>query len=63
MDLAEEHRQSICRNHYDCSHRLHTCLAGMYLADERFLAFFEAMAPGMGQYVHDAIMANAARHA
>jgi hypothetical protein len=37
-------------------------LAAMYLADPRFTATYEAMAPGMAQYVHDAILANAARH-
>lgn len=35
----------------------------MYLADPRFTATYEAMAPGTAQYLHDAILANAARHA
>ncbi|AEW95013.1 MULTISPECIES: MerR family transcriptional regulator [Streptomycetaceae] len=63
MDLAEEHRQQISRYHYDCSYEIHTGLAGMYVADERFAAFFEAMRPGFATYVHDAIVANASRHA
>ena len=32
----------------------------MYLADERFAAYYERIRPGMAQYVHDAIMAIAA---
>jgi DNA-binding transcriptional MerR regulator len=63
MDLAEEHRRSVHRFHYDCDHRMHTCLAQMYVADPRFTAYYEALAPGLARYVHDAIMANAARHA
>jgi MerR family transcriptional regulator, thiopeptide resistance regulator len=63
MDLAEEHRQQICRNFYDCDHALHGCLAAMYTGDERFTAYFEKIRPGMAQYLHDAILANAARHA
>jgi len=63
MDLAEEHRQSITRFYYDCGYDVHTGLAGMYLADPRFTAYYEGIAPGLARYLHDAIMANAARHA
>jgi hypothetical protein len=35
----------------------------MYLADPRFTATYEKIAPGLAQYLHDAIVANAARHA
>jgi hypothetical protein len=38
-------------------------LAEMYLADPRFTATYEKIAPGLAQYLHDAIKANAARHA
>jgi DNA-binding transcriptional MerR regulator len=61
MDLAEEHRRFIGRYYYDCTYGIHTGLAGMYLADPRFHAFYEAIAPGTAQYVHDAILANARR--
>ncbi|MFE2426731.1 MerR family transcriptional regulator [Streptomyces sp. NPDC059373] len=61
MDLAEEHRTFISRFYYDCGYEIHTGLACMYLADERFRAFYEAIAPGTAQYVHDAIVANAER--
>jgi hypothetical protein len=42
---------------------MHKALAEMYLADPRFTATYEAMAPGMAQFVHDAIDANARRRA
>ncbi|WP_433531657.1 MerR family transcriptional regulator [Micromonospora sp. CA-263727] len=59
MELAEEHRQQISRWFYECSYEIHTGLADMYVADERFLAHYEAMAPGLGGYLHEAIHANA----
>jgi MerR family transcriptional regulator, thiopeptide resistance regulator len=61
MDLAEEHRQQICRNFYECPYELHTCLGEMYVDDERFTANYEAIKPGMAEYLRDAILANAAR--
>ncbi len=33
----------------------------MYVADPRFTKLYEDVAPGLAQYVHDAIVANAAR--
>jgi MerR family transcriptional regulator, thiopeptide resistance regulator len=61
MDVAERHRQHIGQRFYDCDHALHRCLAGMYLGDERFGKNYEEMAPGLAQYVHDAMLANADR--
>ena len=62
MDAAEAHRRQIDGAFYPCSYEMHTGLAAMYLADPRFTATHEAVAPGMARYVHDAILANAARH-
>ncbi|MEU5898865.1 MULTISPECIES: MerR family transcriptional regulator [Streptomyces] len=62
MDAAEEHRRLITANHYTCSHEMHTCLGEMYVADERFTAFYEAIRPGLAVYLRDAILANAARN-
>ncbi|MGW0534289.1 MerR family transcriptional regulator [Streptomyces sp. NPDC003032] len=62
MDGAEEHRRFISRHHYECSHELHTCLGEMYVGDERFTAFYEAIRPGLAAYMRDAIVANAARN-
>ncbi|MBL7498554.1 MerR family transcriptional regulator [Frankia sp. CNm7] len=62
MALAEEHRQHITRWFYDCGYDIHVGLAEMYLADERFTQVYEDVAPGLAQYVHDAILANAVSH-
>jgi MerR family transcriptional regulator, thiopeptide resistance regulator len=61
MDLAEAHREYISRWFYDCDHDTHRGLAQMYTADPRFTKLYEHIAPGLAQYVHDAIVANAAR--
>jgi DNA-binding transcriptional MerR regulator len=62
MDLAEEHRQQITRHFYDCSPEVHAGLGRMYVADPRFTAHYEQVAPGLAQYVSTAVQANAARH-
>ena len=62
MDLAEEHRLQIDRRFYRLPHEMHRGLAAMYLADERFKKNYEDVAPGLAQWVHDAIQANADRH-
>ncbi|WP_444950057.1 MerR family transcriptional regulator [Micromonospora ureilytica] len=59
MDLAEEHRQLISRWFYECSYEMQTGLADMYLADERFTAYYENIASGLAAYLHEAIHANA----
>ncbi|MFB8246162.1 MerR family transcriptional regulator [Streptomyces sp. NPDC055952] len=61
--LAEEHRQHICTWFYPCSYELHRCLGEMYVADERFTAFYDAIRPGLAGHLKDAIAANADRHA
>jgi DNA-binding transcriptional MerR regulator len=61
MDLAERHRQHISRWFYDCGHDTHRGLARLYLADERFAKNYDEMVPGLAQYMHDAMMANAGR--
>lgn len=61
MDLAEEHRQQISRNYYDCPPEMHAALGRMYVEDERFTAHYEQVAPGLARYVSGAVQANAAR--
>ncbi len=61
MDAAEAARKQITSAFYPCSVEMHVHLAEMYIADPRFTATYEKIAPGMAQYVHDAILANAAR--
>ncbi len=63
MELAEEHRQHISRWYYECSYEIQTGLADMYLADERFMATYEAIKPGLTVFLHDAIHANAVARA
>lgn len=61
MDVAEEHRRFISRNHYECGYEMHTSLGEMYVADERFTATYEAIRPGLAGYLRDAMLANALR--
>jgi hypothetical protein len=57
--LAESHRQFLTQWFYDCDVAMHRGLADMYLADDRFRRTYDKVAPGLAQYVHDAIHANA----
>lgn len=59
--LAERHRASIDQ-WYDCTHSMHACLGRMYLADPRFTAHYDERRPGLAQWLHDAIAANARAH-
>jgi MerR family transcriptional regulator, thiopeptide resistance regulator len=61
MDAAEAHRRQIDERFYQLGYPMHRGLADMYLADPRFTATYEAIQPGLAQYVHDAIHANADR--
>ncbi|WP_324784530.1 MerR family transcriptional regulator [Streptomyces sp. H51] len=63
MDLAEEHRRHISRWFYECPYDMHRCLGDMYVADERFKAFYDAMRPGLAEHLREAITANADRGA
>lgn len=61
LDAVEAHRQHIGRWFYDCSCEMHRALGEMYVADERFTAHYDALAPGLAPYVRDATVANAER--
>ena len=63
MSAAEAHRKSISEWWYDCSYEIHAGLATMYLADPRFMAHYESQQAGLAKYIHDAILANAAKNA
>ncbi|GAA5031017.1 MerR family transcriptional regulator [Terrabacter aeriphilus] len=63
MDAAEAHRRHIDGRFYALDHAFHRGLADMYVADPRFTKTYEDLAPGLAAYVHDAIHANADRHA
>lgn len=59
--LAERHLAGI-RRHYDCGYDMQVCIAQTYVSDERFRKHYDDIAPGLAQYVHDVIVANAARN-
>jgi DNA-binding transcriptional MerR regulator len=61
MALAERHRLQIDRWFYPCSQSMHVALGEMYVADPRFAARYESIAPGLARYVADAFRANAER--
>jgi hypothetical protein len=35
---------------------MHRCLAEMYLADARFIRYYEDAEPGLAEFVHDVIL-------
>ena len=61
MDAAEAHRRHITRWFYDCPAEMHAGLSEMYVTDPRFTKTYEDLAPGLAQYVRDAVHANAMR--
>jgi MerR family transcriptional regulator, thiopeptide resistance regulator len=61
VDAAEAHRQHITRWFYDCPAAMHAGISEMYVSDPRFTKTYEDIAPGLAQYVRDAVHANAAR--
>jgi MerR family transcriptional regulator, thiopeptide resistance regulator len=61
MDAAEQHRRHITRWFYDCTSEIHVGLADLYVADPRFKTRYEAIAPGLAEFVRAAVTANAAR--
>jgi hypothetical protein len=63
MDAAEAHRLHIHSRFYALDHEFHRNLSELYVSDPRFTKSYEDIAPGFAQYVHDAIHANADRHA
>src|SRR5436189_270825 len=61
MDLAEAHRQHISRWFYDCDYEMHRGLADIYTSDDRYIAAYDEIEPGLALYVRDAMYANADR--
>lgn len=62
MDMAEEHRQHMNRWFFEVPYEMHRCFGEMYVSDERFKAYYDAMGPGVAEHLRDAILANADRH-
>ncbi|MFI9211202.1 MerR family transcriptional regulator [Streptomyces sp. NPDC053253] len=61
MDLAEAHRTHITTWFFECHPRTHMGLTEMYLSDENFHAFYEAIHEGLPEHLHAAVRANAQR--
>lgn len=56
--LAEAHRRSI-EVHYDCTPQMQLCLTEMYVADDRFRAYYDGAEPGLAQWLRDVVIAYA----
>ena len=61
MNAVDEARRLIDTWFYPCSRQMHANLGDMYVADPRFTATYEAIHPGMAQFIKEATAANAAR--
>lgn len=55
---VEDHRCHIDRWYYPCSRKMHHGLGEMYVADPRFAANLDKVAPGFAQFLRDAIAAS-----
>ncbi|TDV55146.1 MerR family transcriptional regulator [Actinophytocola oryzae] len=60
--IAEEHRVHTHRWFHDCDHETHRELARAYRDNQRVGRNYDDMAPGLSQYIHDAIIANSDGH-
>ncbi len=58
QSLVERHRAHLDRWFYPCSTAMHKNLGAMYVADPRFKANIDKTAPGLAQYLSDAIAAS-----
>lgn len=59
MGVAEEHRQHITRWFYECQPEMHRGLGELFVQDPRFAATWDALRPGLAEYVSAAFIANA----
>jgi MerR family transcriptional regulator, thiopeptide resistance regulator len=59
--LAERHRSSMAA-YFDCTHSMHVCLGRMYVSERRFNAYYEAVEPGLAEWLSRVIDANARDH-
>ena len=49
-------RESFCQHFYNCTPEIFRGLGEMYISDPRFTAYFEEMAGGLAQFLHEAIV-------
>jgi len=55
-EIAELHKQWLCCYWTEYSVEAHCGITEMYIADERFKAYYEAIAPGAAEFLHDAVV-------
>ena len=55
MTVCEKARGHISTFFYPCSLEMYSNLGNMYIADERFTAFYDKFAPGLAAYYNEAI--------
>lgn len=55
QEVVDRSRKFISDNFYDCSMEIFSGLGRMYVADERFTAYYEKFAPGLAAFYNDAI--------
>lgn len=58
LDVVEKLRLQIDEWFYPCSREMHASLGEMYVSDERFTAFYDAIEPGLAEYLRDGTLAN-----
>ena len=61
MNLAEAHRQLFIRWFHDCDHEMRRAVADLCFDSPLFRGYWENVAPGLAEFVHDAVHANADR--
>ncbi|MFF2233591.1 MerR family transcriptional regulator [Streptomyces anulatus] len=59
--LAERHRAQIS-TYFDCTHAMQVCIGRTYVTDPGYVAHYDAIAPGLGGWLCEAIAANARAH-
>ena len=55
MAVCDNARAQMSKNFYPCSLEMYSNLGNMYIADERFTAFYDKFAPGLAAYYNEAI--------
>ena len=56
--LAEKHREVISE-YFHCTHSMHVLIARRYVTEAGFLQYYEALEPGLAEWLKQAIDANA----
>jgi hypothetical protein len=63
LAAARAHRAHIAQTYYALTPEMHRALAETYVADERFSRRYDDVAPGLAQYVRDAVVLAAEKDA